>query len=81
MSSYQYRKSHCDDKTVVRSSYLHNGISYTGKMTPLYWISPPAVFVAINNNCSDNVDDDDIKNDYDRDTDNSSPCGNQAIEM
>ena len=38
MSSYQYRKSHCEDKTVVRSSYLHNGISYTGKMTSLYWI-------------------------------------------
>ena len=33
MSSYQYRKSHCGDKAVVRSSYLHNGISYTGKMT------------------------------------------------
>ena len=31
MSSYQYRKSHCGDKTVVRSSYLHNGNSYTGK--------------------------------------------------
>ena len=29
MTSYQYRKSHCGDKTVVRSSYLHNGISYT----------------------------------------------------
>ena len=38
MSSYQYRKYHCGDKTVVRSSYLHNGISYTGKMTYLYWI-------------------------------------------
>ena len=38
MSSYQYRKSHCVDKMVVRSSYLHNGISYTGKMTSLYWI-------------------------------------------
>ena len=36
--SYQYRKSHCVDKTVVRSSYLHNGISYTGKTTSLYWI-------------------------------------------
>ena len=36
--SYQYRKSHCGDKTVVRSSYLHNGISYTGKMTSLYWV-------------------------------------------
>ena len=40
MSSYQYRKSHCGDKTVVKSSYLHNGISYTGKMTSLYWFSP-----------------------------------------
>ena len=38
MPSYQYRKSRCGDKTVVRSSYLHNGISYTGKMTSLYWI-------------------------------------------
>ena len=38
MASYQYRKSHCWDKTVIRSSYLHNGISYTGKMTSLYWI-------------------------------------------
>ena len=38
MSSYQYRKSHCGDKTVVRSSYLHNGISYTGKTASLYWI-------------------------------------------
>ena len=33
MSSYQYRKFHCGDKTVVRSSYIHNGFSYTGKMT------------------------------------------------
>ena len=40
MSSYQYRRSHCVDKMVVRSSYLHNGISYTGKKTSLYWISP-----------------------------------------
>ena len=38
MPSYQYGKSHCGDKTVVRSSYLHNGISYTGKTTSLYWI-------------------------------------------
>ena len=38
MSSYQYRKPHWGDKTVVRLSYLHNGISYTGKTTSLYWI-------------------------------------------
>ena len=38
MPSYQYRKSHCGDKTILRPSYLHNGISYTGKTTSLYWI-------------------------------------------
>ena len=38
MSSYQYRKSHCGDKTILRPSYLHNGISYTGMMISLYWI-------------------------------------------
>ena len=38
MPSYQYRKSHCGDKTVAISSYLHNGVSYTGKTTSLYWI-------------------------------------------
>ena len=43
MLSYQYRKSHCGDKTVVRSSYLHNGISYTGKMSSLYWIGAQVV--------------------------------------
>ena len=43
MSSYQYRKSHCGDKTAVRSSYLHNGISYTGKMSSLYWIGALAL--------------------------------------
>ena len=40
--SYQYRKCHRGDKTVVRSSYLQNGISYTGKMTSLYWIRAQA---------------------------------------
>ena len=39
MSSYQYWKSHCGDKTILRPSYLHNGISYTGKTTSLYRIS------------------------------------------
>ena len=38
MSSYQYRKSHCGNKTILWPSYLHNGISYTGKTTSLYWI-------------------------------------------
>ena len=40
MLPYQYRKSHCGEKTVVRSSYLHKGISYTGKMASFYWIRP-----------------------------------------
>ena len=31
-----YRKSNCGDNTVVRSSYLHNGISLTGNMSSLY---------------------------------------------
>ena len=33
ITSYQCRKSHCGDKTILRPSYLQNGISYTGKMT------------------------------------------------
>ena len=48
ISSYQYRKSYCGDKTVVRSSYLHNGISYSGKMASLYWFSPLIVGVFSN---------------------------------
>ena len=44
MSSYQYRKSHCGDQTVVRSSYLHNWSSYTGKMASLYWIGAHGPF-------------------------------------
>ena len=38
-------KSHCGDTTVVKSSYFHDGISYTGKMTSLYWISPQHAIV------------------------------------
>ena len=41
MSSYQYRKSHCGDKTVVRSSYLHNGISYTCKQDGIFILNHP----------------------------------------
>ena len=48
MLSYQYRESHRGDKTVVRSSYLHNGISYTGKMTFLYWFSPLSLRFVLN---------------------------------
>ena len=35
--SYQYRKSHWGDKRILRPSYLHNGISFTGKTKSLYW--------------------------------------------
>ena len=38
MPSYQYRKSHWGDKTVIISSYLQNGISDNGKIVFLYWI-------------------------------------------
>ena len=46
MSSSQYRKSHCGDKTILRSSYLHNGISYTGKVPFLYWIRALTIVTA-----------------------------------
>ena len=46
MTSYQYRKSHCGDKTILRPSYLHNGISYTGKIISLYWIRAQATVLA-----------------------------------
>ena len=38
MKSCQYRKSHYGDKTILRSSDLHNGIPYTGKIASLHWI-------------------------------------------
>ena len=34
----QYRKSHFGDESILRPYNLQNGISYTGKMTSLYWI-------------------------------------------
>ena len=55
MASYQYRKSHCGDKTVVRSSYLHNGISYTGKMSSLYWTSPQMMSSTMGDGISGNL--------------------------
>ena len=47
MSSDQYGKSHCWDKTVVRSFYLHNGISYPGKMSSLYWIWAQVIILRV----------------------------------
>ena len=50
MSSYQYRKSHCGDKTILRPSYLRNGISYTGKTASLYWIRAQASLITWHSN-------------------------------
>ena len=43
MPHYQYRKSHCGDKTILRPSHLHNGICYTGKTASLYWIGAQGI--------------------------------------
>ena len=43
MTSYQCRKSHCGDKMILWPSYLHSGISYTGKTTSFYWIGAPVL--------------------------------------
>ena len=45
MLSYQYRKHHCGDKTILRPSYLRNGISYTAKTTSLYWIGAQNIII------------------------------------
>ena len=37
MPSYQYSNSHRGDKTILRSSYLHTGITYCCKAISLYW--------------------------------------------
>ena len=46
MTSYQYRKSHCGDKTILRPSYLHNGISDTVKITSIYWIGDQVLYTS-----------------------------------
>ena len=38
MTSYQYRKSHWGDKAILRTSFLHNGLSCIGQATSIYWI-------------------------------------------
>ena len=50
MPSYQYRKSHYGEKTILQPSYLHNGISYTGKTVSLYWIGPTVKMDSGSNN-------------------------------
>ena len=53
ISSYQYRKSHFGDKMVVRSFYLHNRISCTGKMTSSYWIRVQIIWLPSHNGIKD----------------------------
>ena len=55
MISYQYGKSHCGDKMVERSSYLHNGISYSGKMSSLYWYLPLMFITSSSKATLDNI--------------------------
>ena len=49
MPSYQYRKYHCGDKTILRPSYLHNEISYTGKTASLYWVRAQVLYMTYHN--------------------------------
>ena len=44
MPFYQYREYHCGEKEFLWLSYLQNCISYTGKMTSLYWIRDQVLF-------------------------------------
>ena len=43
MLSYQYKKFHCGDKTILWLSSLHNVISYTGNTASFYWIGPCSI--------------------------------------
>ena len=45
MASYLFKIFHCGNKMVVRSSYLHSEISYTGNKSPLYWTVPLVLVV------------------------------------
>ena len=47
MLTSRHRKYHCEDQMILRPSYLHNGISYTGKMASLYLIRAQNVVFAI----------------------------------
>ena len=44
LAQYKDAVSHCWGKTIVRSSYHHNGNSYYGKMASLFWNSPHVCF-------------------------------------
>ena len=40
ISSYQYKKDYCENKTILPHSYFHGRIYSTDKKASLYWISP-----------------------------------------
>ena len=44
--TYQYRKSHWGDKMAFRLYHLHSGISFTGKMSSLYYLYSPVCNVS-----------------------------------
>ena len=54
MLSSQYRESNCGDK-ILWPSYLHNGISYTGKMKSLYWIRAQKFIYIVYVNCASHI--------------------------
>ena len=49
----KYRNSHCGDKMILQLSFLHNGITFIGRMISLYSIRPLAMFIwyGYNLNC------------------------------
>ena len=48
MMSYQLnKKSFCGDKMILWPSYHHNGVSYTGKTSSLYWMGPKSLFTTV----------------------------------
>ena len=55
MWDYQYRISHCGEKTILWLSYLHSMISYISKMTSLYWTSNGSWCIGIKGEMSGTV--------------------------
>ena len=51
MVSYQYRKSHCGDKTIIRSSYLHYGVSYHALIRQYLYVETSLWLLQLAFNC------------------------------
>ena len=45
--THHHRRAHYGDKTMIRSSYIQNGSSYTGRTVTLYCISPKPSVITI----------------------------------